>query len=176
MLEKRTKNLKLVAAFCILFVFWIVLSGHYDFLHVSIGLVCAALVSYLSSDLLFRDTITKGHVLVAFRFIRYIPWLLYQIFLANLHVVYLVFRPSKINPKFVYFKTNLKSELSKVTLGNAITLTPGTITVNIKDDEFCVHVLSDKVALELLNGEMERRVEYIFRKSDNNKRLLTGEE
>ena len=93
---------------------------------------------------------------------QYIPWLLFQVVLANLHVVYLVFRPSLIRPQVVHFKTRLTSDMSKVTLGNSITLTPGTITLDIADDEFWVHALSDKAAKDLLSGEMERRVALVF--------------
>ena len=96
------------------------------------------------------------------RFLQYTPWLLYQIVLANLHVVYLVLFPSKIRPQIVRFKTTLTSDLSKVSLGNSITLTPGTITMDIDDGEFYVHALSDKVARDLLTGEMERRVARVF--------------
>jgi multicomponent Na+:H+ antiporter subunit E len=49
-----------------------------------------------------------------------------------------------------------------VTLGNSITLTPGTITMDIVDGEFFVHALSKKVADDLLGGEMERRVAHVF--------------
>ena len=49
-----------------------------------------------------------------------------------------------------------------VTLANSITLTPGTITMDIIDEEFYVHALSKKVADDLLTGEMEARVAYIY--------------
>jgi multicomponent Na+:H+ antiporter subunit E len=87
---------------------------------------------------------------------------LYQIVLANLHVVHLVLAPAKIRPQIIHFKTRLKSDLSKVTFGNSITLTPGTITLDIDDGEIYVHALSDKVARDLLTGEMERRVAHVF--------------
>ena len=45
-------------------------------------------------------------------------------------------------------------------------MTPGTITLDIADDEFCVHALSDKAAKDLLSGEMERRVAYVFLEPD----------
>jgi multicomponent Na+:H+ antiporter subunit E len=96
------------------------------------------------------------------RFIAYVPWLIYQIVLANLHVAYLILRPGAIDPQVVRFKTKLKSEFSMVTLGNSITLTPGTITMDIVDGEFFVHALSKKVADDLRGGEMERRVAHVF--------------
>jgi len=68
----------------------------------------------------------------------------------------------EIRPRIVHFRTNLNSDLARVMLANSITLTPGTITVDIDDREFYVHALSDKVAKDLLTGEMERRVSHVF--------------
>ncbi len=93
------------------------------------------------------------------------PWLLYQVVVANLHVVYLILTPSQIHPQIVRFRTTLTSELARTTLGNSITLTPGTVTLDVEDDEFVVHALSDKVARDLLSGAMEQRVARIFRES-----------
>ena len=107
-------------------------------------------------------TLTEKNLFGPWRFLRYIPWLLYQVVLANFHVVRLVIRPSLIRPQVVRFKTRLTSDLARVTLGNSITLTPGTITMGIEDGEFCVHALSDKAARDLLTGEMERRVAHVF--------------
>ena len=67
-----------------------------------------------------------------------------------------------INPQLIRFKVNLKSDISKVTFANSITLTPGTITADIVGDEYIVHALSQPVADDLLSGEMEQRVAHIF--------------
>jgi len=162
MAESRWDNTRRLVVFLILFGFWLIFSGHYDALHLSLGLVCAALVAFFSYDLLLPDVTSPNKLLKAWRFLQYTPWLLYQIILANLHVVYLVLFPGKIRPQIVRFKTTLTSDLSKVSLGNSITLTPGTITMDIDDGEFYVHALSDKVARDLLSGEMERRVARVF--------------
>jgi multicomponent Na+:H+ antiporter subunit E len=106
--------------------------------------------------------------IVAFRFIRYVPWLLKQIFLANLHVASLVLNPRMpIDPRIVTFKTKLETDISNVTLGNSITLTTGTIKMDIRDGVFYVHALSQKVADELNAGEMEDRVAHIFMEADH---------
>ncbi len=72
--------------------------------------------------------------------------------------MYLVLRPGELRPQTVRFKTGLQSDLAKVILGNSITLTPGTITMDIEGDEFYVHAVSDKAALSIIHGDMERRV------------------
>ena len=90
--------------------------------------------------------------------VRFLPWLLVEIVLANLHVVYLVCRPGRLRPQVVRFRTRLRGDVARVLLGNAITLTPGTITLDIDDDEFVVHAVSDVSADSLRSGEMERRI------------------
>ena len=150
--------MKRLAVFLLLFALWLVFSGHFDVLHISLGVVSCALVTTWSSDLLFPGGLSLRTLVIVGRFIRFIPWLIYQIVLANLHVVYLIFRPDRMRPQLVRFKTKLRSDFAKVTLGNAITLTPGTITMDIVEDEFVVHAVSDQVADGLQNGEMELRV------------------
>ena len=157
-----SNNLRRLAVFVILFAFWLLLSGHYDLLHLSLGLICCLLVAFVSHDLLIENISGHRRTRKTLRFFFYVPWLIYQIVLANLHVAYLIVNPRAIDPRIVRFKTKLKSEFSMVTLGNSITLTPGTITMDIVDGEFFVHALSKKVADDLLGGEMERRVAHVF--------------
>ena len=102
----------------------------------------------------------------SWRFALYLPWLIYQVVVANVHVAKLVLNPEKIHPQVIRFKTKLKSDFSMVTLANSITLTPGTITMDIIDGEFIVHALSERVAVDLLSGDMENRVAHIFLEDD----------
>jgi multicomponent Na+:H+ antiporter subunit E len=94
-----------------------------------------------------------------------VPWLLYQIFLANLHVMKLVFHPrvhEVIRPKIITFNSRLTSEMSRFVFANSITLTPGTITVYVSImGKYSVHAIDDASA-EALPGEMEARVASIF--------------
>jgi len=165
--DGRSAHVRRFSVFVLLFAFWIVFSGHFDTLHLGLGLACSAIVATLSYDLILPDRLSTGVLTKASRFLSYIPWLLYEVFLANLHVVYLVLRPGKIRPQIVRFKTDLKSDLARVTLGNSITLTPGTITMDIDDDEFIVHAVSDKAAASLIEGAMERRVARVFLEDTN---------
>ena len=125
--KRRSDNVRRLAAFLILFGFWLIFSGHFDRLHLSLGLICASLVAFFSHDLLILDGAAPPVLLKTWRFIHYEPWLLYQVFLANLHVVFLVIDPRELRPRIVRFNTSLRSDLAKVSLGNSITLTPGTI-------------------------------------------------
>jgi len=165
--EGRSDHVRRFGVFVLLFTFWIVFSGHFDTLHLGLGLACSAIVATLSYDLILPDPMSASALTKAGRFLAYVPWLLCEVLLANFHVVYLVLRPGKIRPQIVRFKTSLKGDLAKVTLGNSITLTPGTITMDIDDDEFFVHAVSDKAAASLIEGAMERRVARVFLESEN---------
>ena len=149
-----------IATFIILFVFWILMSGRFDYFHLCLGIISCAIVAHASHDFLFRDVRAKNRHIEVIRFIQYLPWLFYQIVLANIHVAYLALHPRMsrlIDPHIIRFKTKLRKDLSLATFGNSITLTPGTITVLIKEGHYYVHAI-DRFAAEGLPGDMERRV------------------
>lgn len=161
--EKRYGFLSRLLVFLIMLVFWVIFSGMFDAFHLTLGVICCALVSLMSADLFIPDMQREHKTGKAFRMLAYLPWLIYQIVLANLHVVRMVMQPSKIKPQVVTIKPALKSDLSQVMLANSITLTPGTITMDIDEDgTFYVHALSQPVADDLLTGEMEKRVAHVF--------------
>jgi multicomponent Na+:H+ antiporter subunit E len=156
--------------FIVLYGFWVTLSGIFDLFHLSLGAISCALVTFISRDLLFSEKrVGKRHLLEIARFIRYLPWLVYQIVLANIYVAKLVLHSdmlSRIDPRIIRFKVGVKGDLPVATFANSITLTPGTITVLIQEGFFYVHSIDQKVADDLLTGEMEDRVHEIFREDE----------
>jgi multicomponent Na+:H+ antiporter subunit E len=174
MVKKRRISgiLSRLVTFIFLYPTWLLLSGpdHYDPFHLSLGLLCCSLVAFLSHDILFENIMDKNRGSIMIRFLRYLPWLIYQIILASLHVAYLVLNPKMpIDPRVIQFKTKLKSDISKLTLANSITLTPGTITMDIVDGEFYVHAIDEKAASGLLTGGMENRVACIYLEGEESK-------
>ena len=151
--------------FIALLILWVILSGKFDPFHLSLGVISCVLVSIFSGDLLFPESGTRGLFRHGIRAVAYVPWLLYQVILANLHVLYLVFHPRMmdlIDPQIVRFDSKLKKEISLVTFANSITLTPGTITMYVSvNGAFQVHAI-DKTSGEPLPGEMERRIARVF--------------
>ena len=146
-----------LATFVAMFTFWVVLSGMFDAFHLTLGVISCLLVAHFSHDLLFYGDDDQSWVRGLWGFITYVPWLFYQIIIANLQVAYVVLHPRMfelIDPHVIRFKTKLKRPISKVTFAQSITLTPGTITVSIHDDEFSVYALT-RNASESLPGEME---------------------
>ena len=101
--------------------------------------------------------------------ILYIPYLFWYILLANFDVAYRVINPAMpIRPGIVRFKTSLTTDLAKPFLANSITLTPGTLTVDIVGDEFFVHWIDVKhdedpeKQGEIIAGNFERILRRIF--------------
>ena len=164
-----------LATFALLFLFWLVLSGRFDGLHLLLGVISCAIVAYGSHDLLFRDIKSKNKHVEAFRFLKYIPWLFYQIIVSNIYIAQLALHPRMlqiIDPRIIKFRTRLKGDMSLVTFGNSITLTPGTITVLIKGGYYYVHALDEHVA-NSLPGDMEKRVGHVHLEDDDGE-FLSG--
>ena len=163
--RNRISVLPFVLTFLIMFSFWMLFSGKFDLFHISLGIGSSLFVAAFSKDLFFPSTIKPGFIICWLRFAGYVPWLFYQILLANLHVLYLVFHPRMkelIDPKIIYFSSKLTNDIARTTFANSITLTPGTITVNVSVlGKFAVHCIDEKSGRSL-PGEMEKRVAKVF--------------
>lgn len=151
--------------FTLMLLLWIVFSGLLDAYHLGLGVISSALVAYLSTDLLFekkQKTLGQRFSEIG-RFMGFGLWLMWEIVLANWHVFKLaLFRKrDAIDPHVIRFKTSLKSEFAKYVFANSITLTPGTVTIDVEGDEFVVHAIDETVAQEL-PGEMEKRIAAVF--------------
>jgi multicomponent Na+:H+ antiporter subunit E len=152
-----------LVTFLVLFVFWLLLSWHFDPEHLLLGLISSILVAYFFGDLLRLIEVNDLSMRKIILLIRYMVYLAYSILLANIDVAYRVLHPNMpINPRIVKFRSRLRSDIGRTVLANSITLTPGTITINVEDGTFYVHALSEKSAEELLEGGMEKRLLRIF--------------
>jgi multicomponent Na+:H+ antiporter subunit E len=163
-------NLKNIASifltFIVLFGFWLLLSGLLDMMHLGFGLISSFLVALVSHDLLIKDS--KGifpRLGILIRLIPFLGWLVYQIILANIQVARIVINPKMpIRPGIIKFRSNLKSDVAQATLANSITLTPGTMTLDIVGGDFYIHCLAIKDEEKLLEEErgFERHVELLL--------------
>lgn len=151
--------------FCIMALFWTLFSGKFDLFHICLGIGSCLIVAAMSADLLFPSGVRPDLPVLCIRFAGYIPWLFYQILMANLHVLYLTLHPNMmelIDPKIIEFNSRLKSDVSLTTFANSITLTPGTITVNVSIlGKFAVHCIDEKSG-RALPGQMEARIAGVF--------------
>jgi multicomponent Na+:H+ antiporter subunit E len=164
--ERRMAAAPFALTFLVMAGFWVLFSGKFDAFHLTLGGLSCLIVAALSCDLLFPSGVTPQLPATWVRFAGYIPWLLYQIFLANLHVLYLTFHPRMmdlIDPHIIEFNSRLKSDISRTTFANSITLTPGTITINVSVmGLFAVHCI-DRPSGEPLPGEMEEKIAAVFK-------------
>jgi len=162
---RRKRFVPILLTFIISMLTWLVLSGKFDGFHISLGVVSSFIVAYFSGDLLFAAPIKKGFFRQVIRFILYVPWLLYEVFIANLHILKIVFHPQMmdlIDPKIIRFNSKLTGQMPLFIFGNSITLTPGTITIFVNVfGTYTVHAIDEKSA-EGLPGEMENRIVRIF--------------
>ena len=166
--RKKTNGIALVpfvVTVVIMFCFWVLFSGRFDAFHLFLGIISSLIVAFLSSRLMFTRTFSIRFLKSWVRFVRYLPWLFQQIFIANIHLLYLTFHPrmmKQINPKVIRFDSRLKSDVSRTTLANSITLTPGTITVTTgSDGVYRVHAI-DKPSADALPGTMLDKVADIY--------------
>jgi multicomponent Na+:H+ antiporter subunit E len=91
--------------------------------------------------------------------IQYWIWLAKEIGKANIDVAKIVLSPKmEISPRMVRVKATQKTDVGITTFANSITLTPGTVSVDIDNDEILVHAITDEMAQGLLESDMDARV------------------
>lgn len=141
-----------------LFVLWLVLSGSYDLIHVVIGAIIASMIVWFTP-------IGPPHVrrVSWLAVLGYVPWLIGRILKSGFHVSRLILHPAlPISPKIIHHKTKLTSDGEIVVLGNSITLTPGTITVEVAPGELVVHTIDEASSKDLVNGVFDAKVSRLF--------------
>jgi multicomponent Na+:H+ antiporter subunit E len=162
--KKRGGFFSFTITFVFMFVTWVILSGHFEPLLLGLGLLSSLAVAWFFHDLLFAGAGVRD-IRVFFRFCRYMPWLIVEIIKANFHILYLVFHPKMhemIDPHVIQFQTGLKTDIAITTLANAITLTPGTVTITANaEGGFRVHAI-DRKSAEGLPGSMRDRVARVY--------------
>ncbi len=162
--------MKKIVLFLTSFIVWIILTWAWPLKiqELIVGAVISMIVAIVFGDIF---TVKPWKLFQPSRhiyFLLYIPVFLYYCLKANFDVAYRVLHPRlPINPGFVKVKTNLKDETALTMLANSITLTPGTLTVDIKDGYIFVHWLNVKAkdvkgATEAISKRFERIIRRIF--------------
>jgi len=134
-----------IIQFAVLFILWLLLTWSLDWQDIAVGLIFSLITVLLLSDIFLQKATRLVNPIRIFWFIIYIPYLLWEIIKANFDVAYRVLHPAlPIHPGIVKVKTTLKTDMGQTFLANSITLTPGTLTVDIIDDHFYVHWINVK--------------------------------
>ena len=153
----------------LLFGLWVVLSGKFDAGHLATGAATAVVITLATRRLLLLPPaigFSVDHPLGDVpwhRFVWYLPWLAWEVVLAGLQVAYVVLHPRlPATPRLVRFRADLPHTLARLILANSITLTPGTVTLDVDGDEFLVHALTETAARAIEDGAMPDRVAALF--------------
>ncbi len=142
-----------------LFGLWLLLSGHYDNpLLLTLGVISSIAVVFIAQrmDVIDHESVPLR---LRFGFIGYLAWLAKEIALANIAVAKIIISPSlPLSPLLFRVKTSQKTDVGRVTHANSITLTPGTVSVEVEDGDIIVHAIAGNLASDMAKGEMDRRV------------------
>lgn len=144
--------------YIILFLFWLLLNGKLTLEVVLLGIVIVALMALLEWKLFgYTPHQELGLLRKAPLFCAYVPVLFLEIIKAGFVVGRdILFRRYKLTPTLVTFRTDLKSDFGKFLLANSITLTPGTITVQVEEDRLTVHCLDKSMLDTSKDGTFQR--------------------
>jgi multicomponent Na+:H+ antiporter subunit E len=143
----------------ILSIFWLVNSGYFLGLLLSLGVLSVVLVVMIVKRMEKVDGEYVSPVFLTIRLPGYLLWLLWEIIKSNIDVVKRIWQPvPEISPTIFTVKASQKTDICKVLYANSIIMTPGTVTLDIKDDVFEVHALTQEIAEAVKQGEMDRRV------------------
>ena len=147
----------------VLFGLWLLFSGMHAPLLLALGAASSVFVAFIAHRMGLLAP--EGPVgLSPLRCAAYMPWLAWQVAKSNADVVLRILLPSKgISPTVVKVPSTQASDMARTVYANSITLTPGTISIDVRGNEITVHALSREGAEELARGEMDARVTAIER-------------
>jgi len=144
-METKTKSRIIVFVFAL--IVWFALTDIKDYQEALIGIAISALITFLAGQFLITTEKSQHPAKRFFHFLKYIPRFLWEMIKANLEVAYLVVHPLlPIKPGIVKIKTKLTKDSAITVLANSITLTPGTMTVDVNKDkgELYIHWINVK--------------------------------
>lgn len=154
--------MRLVTITIVMFISWVLLSGHFEAWLLISGAACAFAVALVGLRMGYADE--EGHPLgLVLRGLIYWPWLLKEIVVSALDVTAIIINPKlPISPVMIKIKASQKTAVGFTSYANSITLTPGTISalVSSRDHEIVVHAISRDSAMGLADGKMDRRVSW----------------
>lgn len=147
----------------ILLGFWFLMSPDFGFFNVMVGVLSCLGITYFWSPDLFRPGYPMGFTIGQLgKFLLYFIHLGYNILLANISVAIIVLSPKMpITPGFILLKTKLTHDLTRVLYANSITLTPGTITIDLNGNRLLVHALTRDAAKGVFDWYLQDKMREI---------------
>lgn len=154
--------------FIVAFILWLLLTWTLNWQWLLVGILVAFVVACVFGNLFIKESRKFFQFKRFFWFLVYIPIFLWECIKANFDVAYRVLHPKMpIRPGIVKVKTNLETDIAKTWLANSITMTPGTLSVDIKDKWLYIHwinVRSKEIekATKMIVGRFEPILKRIF--------------
>ena len=148
------------ATVCILFLFWILITWRLHWQHLLVGALCSYGIALFNNDLLLKQEERPLYLKSTIgKWIAYFYILVVAIFKANFDMAKIVLAPRlDISPGFVKYLTKVTKPMNRVILANSITLTPGTLTVEVEEDVFFVHAITRAAAEDVAAWDMMDRL------------------
>lgn len=157
-------SVRFVVVALVLFGLWLLFSGLYAPLHLALGVASSLFVAFVAKRMGLLEPDPDGAFLRPLGCLVYVPWLAWQVAKSNVDVALRILLPSKgISPRVVRVPSTQRSDVARTIYANSITLTPGTISIDVRGDEITVHALSREGAEDLAGGEMGDRVSALER-------------
>ena len=160
--------MRYVTVFLLSMVFWLMLTFEFTFANLIVGVVASLITSLIFTRFFVKNVYKLLQPKRYFWFIIYLFVFIWECLKANIDVAYSVLHPAMpIRPGIVKVKTTLKSDMAKMLLANSITMTPGTISVDIIDDYLYIHWIYIKsedpeVYTEIITGAFEKYIKRII--------------
>lgn len=145
--------------------FWLLLSGYIQPLLLTFGVVSVAIVLIVLKRM---DAVDQEPIYISYghRIIRYLIWLFGQIIISAIHVTKLIWGSNdKLSPSLAKISADKVLPHNRVLYANSITLTPGTLSVDLEDGTITVHALQEASITELQEGKMEQKITSIWGKN-----------
>ena len=147
-----------------LFALWLLLSGHFEALLLSLGVVSVLLCVWIAARMHILDAEMQLEQFLLVKSLLYLLWLTREIALSAWSVARIVVSPSlPISPTVVRLPVTQRTDMGRAIYANSITLTPGTVSIDLGDDFVEVHALTEEAAQGLSTGEMDARVSALER-------------
>lgn len=158
-----------MALVVILSVFWLLLSGRIGLQYFLFMAGAVGLVVWMNPERPFRrvpgaaDVGMAGMLKRGVSLLRYLAWLVWNVMKANIDVAYRILAPSMpIRPRLMVFRVDMESEVARALVANSITLTPGTVTIDLDDYHVLVHAIHPDASGAVTSGDLQNVVAPVF--------------
>ena len=137
---------------------WLLFSGHYTVLHIGLGVASVIISVWIARRMEVVDY--EGQpIAISLAAVGYFPWLFWEVIKSNIDVAKRILSPSlPISPRVFHVTASQRTAVGRTIYANSITLTPGTVTIEVRGNEFEVHALTSDTEESLRTGKMDARV------------------